>query len=381
MKEYEGLGLMSGTSGDGLDVCYARYRQQGDAWQGEILEAETLPYTDDWHHRLMTAPQLGGEALAKLHTDYGHLQGLLLRQFVVRHRLKPQWACAHGHTVFHQPKAQHFSLQIGDGETLVTYLDCPLVTNLRARDVAQGGEGAPLVPLGEQLLFEHALFLNLGGIANLSAFAPQGAGWQLFTQKGPKPYVAYDLAPCNMVLNEVLHWARPDLPFDEGGQLAAQGQLLPLLYEQLERLPFYYLPPPRSLGREFMLAEVLPLLEPYRAQVADVLHTWCQHVASRLVAELDRYGIHDSSILLTGGGAHHSFLLQCLAQRLAAMRITPSLPSPRIIDFKEAYIFGFLGLRALLRQPTVLPAVTGARVAVCSGSIHLPEHWATPLLG
>ncbi|MBX3101677.1 MAG: anhydro-N-acetylmuramic acid kinase [Bacteroidetes bacterium] len=377
---YTGIGLMSGTSADGLDICLAQFTLVADRWQGELLLAETVPYDADWQRRLRLAPAGSAEALGKLHTDFGHLQGLLLRRFLVTHQVTPQWVATHGHTVFHQPKEQHFTTQIGCLETLVTYLDCPLVGDLRSRDVAQGGTGAPLVPMGEQQLWDSPLFLNLGGIANISVFRPQDSRWQVYTQRGPKPYAAWDVAPCNLVLNHVLHQMLPDQAYDAHGQLAAGGTLIPELLHKLEALPFYYMPPPRVLGWEFVQQEVLPLLEPYLACTADVLHTWCHHLAHRLFAELERFDIRDSSLYVTGGGAHHSFLMHCLADKLADRGITLAEVPPLMVDFKEAYIFAFLGLMTLLRRPNVLTEVTGARTQVCAGSIHLPESWRQALL-
>jgi anhydro-N-acetylmuramic acid kinase len=188
------------------------------------------------------------------------------------------------------------------------------------------------------------------------------------------------VVPCNLVLNAVLQLAQPDAPFDAGGQLAASGQLLPELLLQLEALPFYYMPPPRVLGWEFVQQAVWPVLQPWLHRPADVLHTWCHHVASRLFAELDRFDIRHSSLYVTGGGAHHSYLLQCIADALQPLDITLAEVPPQMVDFKEAYIFAFLGLLTLLRRPNVLTAVTGARQAVVGGSIHLPDSWLAPLL-
>jgi len=165
-----GIGQMSGTSLDGNDLCAARFTLEEGRWEYALLQATTVPYPPDWQARLRTAPTSSAEELAKLHVDYGHYLGLLIRQFVLERGLAPDFAAVHGHTIFHQPWRQ-FTTQLGCGETMATHLSYPLVANFRARDVAQGGEGAPLVPFGEQALFpEAALFLNLGGIANVSLF-------------------------------------------------------------------------------------------------------------------------------------------------------------------------------------------------------------------
>jgi anhydro-N-acetylmuramic acid kinase len=375
-SSYVVLGLMSGSSLDGLDLCAARFTESEAGWQYAILAADSTPFDAHWAARLGRIHHGSAYELAKLHTDFGHLLGLQARMFLRARGLQADLAASHGHTAFHQPQA-HFTFQLGSGETAITYLDCPLVCDFRPRDVALGGQGAPLVPFGEQALFpEIPLFLNLGGIANVSVLP--GALAQPLTRNathhGPRPFphLAFDLAPCNQVLNHLAHRLSPALAFDPAGAYAAQGQELPTLRERLAGLAFYQHRPPRSLGREYTEANVFPLLAT-DDDPRDQLHTFCLHLADILFEELQKLGVRDAPMLVTGGGAHNAFLMACLATRLAPLGITLAPASPELIDFKEALIFGFLGLCAWLGQPNVLTETTGARRPHIAGALHQPD--------
>jgi anhydro-N-acetylmuramic acid kinase len=383
---YVGVGLMSGTSHDGVDLACVRFTRasgnNGDNWQYRIIGAETVPYDEEWRARLLGLTGASAEVLAKTQTDYGHYLGMLLRRFILQQEAEVQFACSHGHTIFHQPD-KHFTLQIGPGETIISHLNCPLVTDLRTRDVALGGQGAPLVPFGEQQLFAGTgLFINLGGIANLSVFRQHAHG-NFAERTWLKPgwqYLAYDVCACNQVLNELARRHNPAAAYDDGGNIARGGSLLPDLLAQLSALNFYTLVPPRSLGREWVLGEVMPMINAHGGTAQNKLHTFTHHVAQQLAQELDRFGLQSGQALVTGGGAHNTFLMELIRAVLAARGITLLPATPQVIDYKEALIFAFLGLCTLLRIPNVLNAATGARQAVVAGSIHLPQGYGQALL-
>ncbi len=356
-NRFVGLGMMSGTSLDGLDLAAVEFVFDDRRWTARILAAETVEYDASWRRRL-SSPPASAEEYAKLNVDYGHWQGMQARSFILLNDLKPDFAASHGHTVFHQPH-RHFTAQIGDGETTATHLPCVFVTGFRNKDVALGGEGAPLVPFGETALFpEYSAFLNLGGIANLTLVGVEGTA-------NRRNLVAFDVCACNLVLNVLARRINTD--YDRDGNAAANGKLLPEVLENLERLAFYRLPAPRSLGREWVEAEILPLLsENYRPQ--DLMHTYCVHVAERVADEYQRYNRPGNGIMTTGGGAFHKFLTERLSEKIPVV-----LPDPLWISYKEAAIFAFLGLMRLLGHANVLNAGTGARKAAVSGSVHFPE--------
>lgn len=380
-----GIGLMSGSSLDGLDLAAVQFSPV-EGWanepEWEILVAETQPYNDEWTRRLSGLRRATGYDLAKTDADYGHLLGMAVRQFCIRNGLKPDFVASHGHTALHQPH-RHFTLQIGSGETLASHLDCPAVTNFRARDVALGGQGAPLAPGGELALFpEYRCFLNLGGIANLSFLQREGEpeieipGWK----KPGWRHLAYDVAFCNQVLNELARRAGPELEFDGGGEIARSGSLVPRMFEALEGLPFYQLYPPRSLGREWIEDEVLPLLDAPDEPPEDLLHTCVRHIARRIAAEFERFGLREMDLMVTGGGAFNVFLMECLAEELAPQNVALPPVAPQLVEYKEALVFAYLGLLALAGKANNLRGATGAREAAVCGSLHRPRGAEGPAL-
>lgn len=355
MKYYRGIGLMSGTSLDGADLAYCEFSEQEDHWSFELLAAETIPYDEQWYARLACLDDQSAEVFAKTNVYLGHYLGRIVADFIDRNELKPHFVASHGHTIFHQP-AKNFTVQIGDGETMASYLNCPLVTNFRNKDVALQGQGAPLVPFGERFLFpEHKLFLNLGGIANLS-----------------HGQIAFDVTACNMALNWLTNSMESPLPYDDGGELARSGQLNGELYEALESLPFFQQPPPKSLGAEWFSSRVMPMIRNEDIPVEDRLHTFVFHIVSRITDALRRLKVRDCSLVVSGGGAHNTFLMEELGKSIAARGIEiESLPKS-VVDYKEALIFAFLGMFTLLGKPNIFSAVTGAKSDNLGGSIHLP---------
>jgi anhydro-N-acetylmuramic acid kinase len=358
MNTYHGIGLMSGTSLDGVDIAFCQFViDRSGVWSYQIEKAVTRAYPEEWRRRLATVQDESAEIYARTDVEYGHHLGALLQDFIASHNLSPQFVASHGHTIFHQPGAR-FTGQIGDGETMAAYLPCPLVTNFRNKDVALGGQGAPLVPFGEEHLFpDTRLFLNLGGFSNLSH---DGA--------------ALDVSPCNFALNWAVRELDPSLEFDPDGQNAREGKLLPDLLKKLNALDYYHRPAPKSLGREWFEEHFLPLLtEPARTAPRDVLHTLCEHIAEQIFRAAEATKIRDAAIIVTGGGSNNRFLADLLEEKLGRLGITFSdATSAYMIDYKEALIFAFLGLHVLVGRSNTLPKATGARAPSPAGSIHLP---------
>ena len=249
MTSYVGIGVMSGSSLDGVDLCCVEFTGDvlADVWSHRIIKATTVAYPPDWTKKLRNAPTYSGADLVKLNVDYGHYVGKLVRDFIDDADLNVNFVASHGHTVFHQP--QHgFTYQIGDGETMATYMPCTLVDNFRNKDVALGGQGAPLVPSGEHYLFNgFDVCLNLGGIANVS-----------ICERG------FDVSPCNMLLNHLAQKHDSSLDYDADGKLARQGSVRDDLLAELDAMPFYMLDPPKSLGREWFDDNVLPILSTHK---------------------------------------------------------------------------------------------------------------------
>lgn len=343
------LGLMSGSSLDGLDLCLARFWESDAGWSFEIEGSQTLPYTALLQERLAVAHTYSAHALVQLDQELAALWGDAVVSFLAG-RPAPLLLGSHGHTIFHQP-GEGFSTQIGNAQYLAVRSQLPVVHDFRSADVAMGGQGAPLVPMGDHLLFGgYAACLNLGGIANIS-----------FAQGDKR--IAYDLTYCNTVLNQLSGWE--GRAFDAAGAMARGGKAVTSFLAAVEAIDFYQLAPPRSLDRSYYQAVVHPLLENHRGTgAADLLHSWCLHLAQAIAEALKTHAV-TGSVLVTGGGAHNAFLLE----QLRAAGLAIHLPDAQTIDQKEALIFGFLGLLRYLRRPNTLKEVTGSRANHSAGAL------------
>ena len=344
---------MSGTSLDGLDLVYVLFYLEDGAWRYQIVKAETVAYPVRWQSQLANAHTLNAEALIALDRAYGTYIGEQVRLFV-NGLQKPDFVASHGHTIMHRPELG-YTLQIGHGANLAQAAGLPVVADFRSADVAAGGQGAPLVPAGEQILFqEHHAFVNLGGFANASLVSDKGI-------------IAFDIVPCNIVLNALC--TRLNLQYDAGGRIAASGKSIPQLLDKLNALPYYRLNPPKSLGREWVSAYITPLLEQYASDpIPDLLHTFCLHVAEQVHLAVAAKIDSDDTILFSGGGVFNAFLMQAIRQCGLGKAI--AVPDEQTICFKEALVFAFLGLLFFNDIPNCLPSVTGASRPVIGGALY-----------
>ena len=350
---YRVVGVMSGTSLDGLDLAFCEFSLKDSHWNYQLKIAETIEYSDVLKNRLKNAVNVSGLELALLNTDYGHFLGQEIQKFIEKKQLDVDLISMHGHTIFHQPEKQ-LTLQIGDAAAVASYVKCPVVAQFRNVDVALGGQGAPLVPIGDKLLFNSADFrLNLGGIANIS-----------FTEH--EKTTAFDICVCNMALNYLLP------PYDENGNIAASGTLNPELLKQLNDLDFFKKQPPKSLGFEWFETEFLPVLcrgEACLAPTEDKLHTVCEHIAEQISKIVNAQpNVAKKTMMVTGGGAKNSFLMSKIKQHCWC-KIEEV--NPLIIDFKEALIFAFLGVLRLREEANCLADVTGAKHDNIGGCVYL----------
>lgn len=341
------IGLMSGTSLDGLDVCLAEFEKQ-DQWSFQIHKAETLPYSEDWENKLRNSIHLSAEDLQELNSEYGFYLGQQVKEFINRHQLKNiSLIASHGHTVFHQPQRK-FTLQIGDGRAIRLETGLPVIYDFRSQDVLMKGNGAPLVPIGDELLFsDYSACLNLGGFSNIS-----------LSLQGKR--IAFDIAPVNIVLNNLAQ--KVNKSFDEHGTLARKGKINEALLNQLNALDFYQQPHPKSLGVEWCRQHIFPLLE--KIETLDALATFTEHIAQQISHVINENHIRD--ILITGGGAYNTFLIEKIKAKTTSDVI---LPEKKIIDYKEALIFAFMGVLKMKNEINVLSSATGSTADHCSGII------------
>lgn len=329
---------MSGTSGDGIDLATVQFTHE-PKWSYRILAARTYAYPAELEARLKALPQAEAEVVFETDAALGRFYGELILQFIEETSLSPALIASHGHTLFHRP-GRDFTTQIGSGAHIAAVTGIDTVCDFRSKDVALRGQGAPLVPVGDKLLFsEYYACLNLGGIANISF------------DDGNGKRRAFDICPVNMALNELA--AREGKLYDAEGKMAASGQLLPGLLEQLQQLSFYRQRGARSLGREWVESEFLPLLK--GANNADLSHTVCEHIALQHAAVLQ---IPDAShkVLVTGGGAWNSYLVSRIQAHSKADLV---VPEAELVNFKEALIFAFLGALNVMGSVNVFYSATG----------------------
>ena len=353
---------MSGSSLDGLDIALVRFKEEGEHYGFQILAVETLPYPDHWKKQLAEAFHKQPEDLLQLDKDYGKYLGEQVLTFAKKHNATPDFVASHGHTIFHRPE-EHYTLQIGDGQALAKACGFTVINDFRSEDVSKGGQGAPLVPIGDKLLFgDYEMCLNIGGIANVS-----------YDENGKR--IAYDLCIANQALNYLANMN--GLDYDRDGDLARSGEVDITLLKQLNRHPFYGQFPPKSLGREFFEANQKELLDGgtrdcgtaglSTRSVADMLATFVEHIALQIALPISF--LPKGKILCTGGGARNKFLIERLQARTKHEVV---VPEKQIIDYKEALVFAFLGLLRLEGKTNVLASVTGAESDSCSGKIWKP---------
>ncbi|MBO3099825.1 anhydro-N-acetylmuramic acid kinase [Gelidibacter pelagius] len=349
---YNVIGVMSGTSLDGIDIAHCSFTHH-DRWDFEILQAETYGYPSVWVEKLKNLVTLTKTELLQLDEDYTKFLGNAIHQFISKNKLSNLDAvCSHGHTALHQPQNK-LTYQIGNLPKLASILNETVVCDFRVADVALGGQGAPLVPIGDQLLFSKYDFcLNLGGFANISS--------EINGQR-----IAYDICPVNIVLNRYVN--ELGLDYDDGGKIAASGTINQTLLQQLNALSFYKTPYPKSLGLEWVKTEIFPLIDSFSLSVKDVLRTFVEHIAVQISNEINCKS--KASVLTTGGGAFNEFLIACLSDKTQNVII---VPERSIIDNKEALIFGFLGVLRLRNENNCLSSVTGAFNDHSSGQIYYP---------
>ncbi|WP_350285272.1 anhydro-N-acetylmuramic acid kinase [uncultured Croceitalea sp.] len=358
MKVYKILGMMSGTSLDGLDIAYCHLWIEKNRWNFEIRQTTTISYDTDLYQRLKNAIHLSEAEHAQLHNDYGIWLGKQAKNFITENKLSVDGIASHGHTSHHRPH-EGFTFQLGNGQLLANTSGQKVICDFRTLDVELGGQGAPLVPIGDALLLpEYEFCLNLGGISNMS-----------FEKNGQR--IAYDIGLANMPLNYITE--KIDLKYDKGGALAGQGKLIPALLHSLNNLEYYGQPYPKSTGYEWFTAEIVPLIEKHGTATEDLLHTIIHHNCEQLAHAIKKEEpVKDSRVLVTGGGALNSFYMNTLQEKLGDS-CKVHIPPKKFIEFKEALVFAFMGVLKLLGEINVMQSVTGAERDSCSGVVFTPE--------
>ncbi len=341
MNNYNVIGLMSGTSLDGLDIAYCSFILNNNSWQYKILKAKTVEYSAEWLEKLKTIHNKSAFELVSADIEYGKYIGKFVKEFIDENNINVDFICSHGHTIFHQPQ-KGITYQLGNGNNIKAVTGVSVINDYRTYDVAIGGQGAPLVPIGDELLFANYNYcINLGGFANIS-----------YNKDGKR--IAFDICPVNIALNYLTN--KIGEKFDNNGSYASKGKLNTELLNELNKIQFYSEKPPKSLGREWLEKVFIPIIEKYDISINDKLNTICEHIAIQItnIINKDKLG----TVLVTGGGAYNSFLISLLKNKTNNEII---IPDKSTIDYKEALIFAFLGILKIRNEINCLSSVTGAK--------------------
>ena len=346
------IGLMSGTSMDGVDLAHCTFTHNNGQWHFQMNAAECMPYPEVWQKRLVHLSEQNAEVFAKTNVYYGHFLGQCVQQFAENNQLTEttDLVSSHGQTVFHNP-ARGYTIQIGHGAAIAKECNLPVVCDLRTSDMAYRGQGAPIVPFGEQLLFpSHKQFVNIGGITNVSLHSENSV-------------IGYDVCMGNLLLDAIAETMGQS--FDRSGLLAQSGKVNQNLLSQLNDHDFFEKPPPKSLDAEEVINTFFPIVMASPLSNADRMATLVEHIAIQLAANLNK----EFPVLLTGGGALNNYLVTRIEAHFENEII---VPEQQLIEFKEALIIALLGVLRLQKQPNVLSSVTGAEKNTINGAVYLP---------
>lgn len=357
---YRAIGIMSGSSMDGLDIAFAEFTETGGKWSFEIIAASCVEYEMEWLQQLNAAANMSAKDYLFLNTAYGHYIGNKINNFIelndLQHRVN--LIASHGHTVFHFPNKK-MTAQLGDGAAIAAAVKLPVVNDLRSIDIAFGGQGAPIVPIGDKLLFgTYTYLLNLGGIANMSV-----------NKEGN--YIAFDICAANKILNFLA--LKLGLPYDAEGALAAKGKINDVLLQQLNALDYYKISGPKALDNSYGINMVLPIIEKANLITEDALATYTEHIIQQIKAAIlnNNSSAINPQLLVTGGGAFNTFLVQKLKEGLLPLQILVVVPDSTVVKFKEALIMALIGILRWREETNVLATVTGASQNSIGGALWL----------
>ncbi|MEO8416916.1 MAG: anhydro-N-acetylmuramic acid kinase [Ginsengibacter sp.] len=356
---YKVIGVMSGSSLDGMDIVFSELHENGGKWNYAIKNTRCVAYDTAWEQKLRDAINLPARDYLLLHADYGRFTGQKINEFIDEEKLHHHvnLISSHGHTTFHLPECK-MTHQLGDGAAIAAETKLPVVSDLRAMDVAFGGQGAPIVPLGEKLLFvAYDYFLNIGGIANISVNTENNM-------------IAFDVCAANRVLNMLA--GEKELAYDNGGIISSRGSVNEDLLEKLNALAYYQFPHPKSLANSFGVDIIYPLIKSYGLTVEDALRTYTEHICIQITNSLRTFKNEAiQKIFITGGGAFNTFLVERIQQHLEEINFEIFIPSDEVVIYKEALIMALLGALRWREQYTVLASVTGALRNSIGGALWL----------
>ena len=346
-NKYHVIGLMSGTSLDGLDIAYCSFHYKNGKWVFEIKDSITINYSEKYEEELRNSMNFTTKNLNILDKNLGEFWGKEINKFIINSNLEVDFICSHGHTIFHQPE-KGITLQIGNAYQIANECNLDVISDFRTLDVKLGGQGAPLVPIGDKMLFsDYKYCLNLGGISNVSF------------DDNRNERRAFDISPCNLILNHYANLLNQE--FDNNGDIGKGGSINSTLLSKLNAINYYQRSTPKSLGKEDIVNIFIPTIESFDITIEDKMRTFYEHISIQITSILN-----DDSTLVTGGGAYNTFLIELIKEKSNSKII---IPSDDLISFKEAMIFAFLGVLKIRNENNILKSYTGASKNSSSGII------------
>ena len=349
-SKYNVVGLMSGTSLDGLDIAFCTFKLVNNKWKYSIKQAETIKYSKNFKEKISNTNQLNIENFLLMDIEFGKFLGKNVKKFIKKYKINPDFIASHGHTIFHQPD-KLLTYQLGCGENIAVESGINVIYDFRKLDIAKGGQGAPLVPIGDSYLFnEYDYCINLGGFANLS-----------FNHNNSR--IAYDICPFNIVLNHLANYLGKN--YDNNGYFASKGKCNENLLKKLDEIEYYHTNYPKSLGKEWVSENILPLLSKSGLTVLDQIRTFSEHIVNQILKSTLLENV-SKKVLLTGGGTYNKFIVEMLIKK-SDLEIV--IPDKLLIEYKEAMIFAFLGVLRIRNEINCLSTVTGAISNSSSGKI------------
>ena len=355
------IGLMSGSSLDGVDIAFVDFKINGEQINFELIKAETIEFSEVWQRRLRNLPKVDALAFSKTNTYFGHLLGEMVNDFISKHKIDVDFIASHGHTIFHYPD-NRITVQIGDGAAIAAITGLPVINNFRTHDIAINGEGTPIAPIADKYLFPgYDFYLNIGGIANISC-SIDGR------------FVAFDTGAANQILNELTHLI--GLPYDEDGNIARDGTINRAILNKVNELPYHHQPYPKSLDNTWLQENILPIYLIEEDTIQNKLRTACEQLAQQValsiqqIIDKENLPVKPFRIFATGGGAFNNFLME----RVGAVcnQHFPTeiiIPNPEIVEYKEALLMALMGVLRVENKVNVMRSVTGAKRDTIGGAI------------
>lgn len=357
------IGLMSGSSLDGLDIAYAHFNLHDDEISFELKKAETIEFSEQWQRRLRNLPKADALSFAKTHTYFGHLMGSMVNDFIEKYQIEVDCIASHGHTIFHYPD-KRMTIQVGDGAALAAITGLPVINNFRTHDIAINGEGTPLAPIADKYLFHgYDFYLNIGGIANISCDV-NGR------------FVAFDIGAANQIFNPLAHLL--NLPYDNNGDVAKNGRINTLLLESINVMDYFQEDYPKSLDNSWLQQNILPQYLITEDTVENRLRTAVEQLAQQTALSIqqiikkEKLSVKNEPfrIFATGGGAFNHFLIERMEK--VCNQYFPTkivVAKPEIVEYKEALLIALMGVLRVQNKVNVMSSVTGAKIDTIGGAI------------